>query len=133
MKKAILSVLFVAAAVCFSACSSFEIGSVLNEQRLSTDPNVRSVAHVNGEVWGVYFFGLPMFSGSVAQPGRCVLFHDTVTVNNAVNMVTRESRAKLNGQYVVDLESERTSAWIFPLLFFWYQEIQVSGNVLQAQ
>jgi len=130
MKKLACLAACVISAVALSACSSFEIGSNTNEVKFTTG-EAETLAHVNADIWGVYVFGLPVISGSSVEPGKCVVFSDTVDTGNAVSFLTRNARKKLNASTIVDVQSERTTGWLVPTLFFFYRDVQVSGNVLK--
>ena len=130
MKKfAALAAGIVTAAV-LAACSSFEIGATPNEVKIGSG-DAEAIAHVNADIWGIYVFGLPVISGSSVEPGKCVVFSDTVDTGNAVSFLTRNARKKLNASTIVDVQSERTTGWLVPTLFFFYRDVQVSGNVLK--
>lgn len=127
-KKIMFSAAAIAVAVTFSACSSFNHGALLNDQKLTDVDTVQSIAHVNGSIWGIYLFDLPLFSGSSIQPGRCAIFKDTVTINDAVSMVTEQSRVKLDSKRVLDMTSRRS---YFPFLIIFYESVEVSGNAVR--
>ena len=130
MKKLACLAACVISAVALSACSSFEIGSNTNDVKFTTT-DAETLAHVNADIWGVYVFGLPVISGSSVEPGKCVVFSDTVDTSNAVSFLTRNARKKLNATTIVDVQSERTTGWLVPTVFFFYRDIQVSGTVLK--
>ena len=96
-----------------------------------TDGEAETLGHVNADIWGVYVFGLPVISGSSVEPGKCVVFSDTVDTSNAISFLTRNTQKKLNASVITDVTSERTTGWLVPTLFFFYRDIQVSGNVLK--
>ena len=79
----------------------------------------------------MYVFGLPVISGSSVEPGKCVVFSDTVDTSNAISFLTRNTRRKLNASGITDVQSERTTGWLVPTLFFFYRDIQVSGNAVK--
>ena len=130
MKKLACIAACVISAVALTACSSFEIASNTNEVKFTTT-DAETLAHVNADIWGVYVFGLPVISGSSVEPGKCVVFSDTVDTGNAVSFLTRNARKKLNATTIVDVQSERTTGWLVPTVFFFYRDIQVSGTVLK--
>ena len=130
MKKIACLAVCVLSAIGLSACSSFEIASNTNEVKFTTT-DAETLAHVNADIWGVYVFGLPVISGSSVEPGKCVVFSDTVDTGNAVSFLTRNARKKLNATTIVDVQSERTTGWLVPTVFFFYRDIQVSGTVLK--
>ena len=130
MKKLACIAACVISAIALTACSSFEIGSNTNEVKFTTT-DAETLAHVNADIWGVYVFGLPVISGSSVEPGKCVVFSDTVDTSNAISFLTRNARKKLNASIITDVQSERTTGWLVPTVFFFYRDIQVSGNVLK--
>ncbi len=130
MKKLACLAACVISAVALSACSSFEIGSNTNDVKFTTS-DAETLAHINADIWGVYVFGLPVISGSSVQPGRCVVFSDTVDTANAISFLTYNARKRLNATTITDVQTERTTGWLVPTVFFFYRDIQVSGNVLK--
>ena len=130
MKKLACLAACVISAVALSACSSFEIGSNTNDVKFTTG-EAETLAHVNADIWGIYVFGLPVISGSSVEPGKCVVFSDTVDTSNAISFLTRNTRRKLNASGITDVQSERTTGWLVPTLFFFYRDIQVSGNAVK--
>ena len=130
MKKLACLAACVISAVALSACSSFEIGSNTNDVKFTTT-DAETLAHVNADIWGVYVFGLPVISGSSVQPGRCVVFSDTVDTANAISFLTYNAKRRLNATTITDVQTERTTGWLVPTVFFFYRDIQVSGNVLK--
>ena len=130
MKKlAVFAAGLVTAAV-LAACSSFEIGATPNDVKIASG-DTEAVAHVNADIWGIYVFGLPIISGSSVEPGKCVVFSDTVDTSNAISFLTRNTRRKLNASAITDVQSERTTGWLVPTAFFFYRDIQVSGNAVK--
>ena len=130
MKKLACLAACVISAVALSACSSFEIGSNTNDVKFTTT-DAETLAHVNADIWGVYVFGLPVISGSSVQPGKCVVFSDTVDTANALSFLTYNAKRRLNATTITDVQTERTTGWLVPTVFFFYRDIQVSGNVLK--
>lgn len=131
MLKKMLFVLASAAVVfAMSACSSVEYATTLNDQRLTASAELTSLGHVNGEIWGLYLFDIAILTGSATRPGNMVCFNDTVRVDNAVKMLTAQAARNLDScAAILDLRSERSSTWIFPL--FWINSVQVSGNAVK--
>ena len=128
LKKTIMVLAAAAMLAGFTACSSVETAPQLNNLRLTTDANVASVAHLNGQVWGVYFLNLlPLFSGNTAKVGQCVVFKDTVKVENATRMITKKAAA-LDATAITDLTSSRSDFWLFP---FTVKTVDISGNAVK--
>ena len=130
MKKILAALIPIAAAAVMTACSSIEVATTFNNQKITDAPNAVCVEHLNAEIWGIYLFNLPLFSGSSKQPGRCAVFTDTVRVDNAVSMLTRKA-ASDEATTIVDLNSNRISCWLPFFLVLWYNEVQVSGNAIR--
>ena len=114
-----------------TACSSLQVATTLNNEKITTAENATSLAHINGEIWGIYLFSIPLFTGSSTQPGRCAIFTDTVQVDNAVSMVTKKALNDFEATTVTDLTSERSSTWLLPFLVIWYNSVQVSVNAIR--
>ena len=130
MKKLACLAVCVLSAIGISACSSFEMATNTNGVKFTAD-EAETLAHVNADIWGVYVFGLPVISGSSVEPGKCVVFSDTVDTSNAISFLTRNARKKLNATTITDVQTERTTGWLVPTVFFFYRDVQVSGNVLK--
>ena len=130
MKKVLAVLAAAAVTAAMTACSSIEFATTFNNQKITEAPNAVCVEHLNAEIWGIYLFNLPLFSGSSKQPGRCAVFTDTVRVDNAVAMLTRKA-ANDEATTIADLSSERTSCWLPFFLVLWYNEVQVSGNAIR--
>ncbi|MBQ9336703.1 MAG: hypothetical protein IJS14_05330 [Lentisphaeria bacterium] len=130
MKKILAVLVTVSAAVLMSACSSVEVATTFNNQKITEAQNAVCVEHLNADIWGIYLFNLPLFTGSSKQPGRCAVFSDTVRVDNAVSILTRKATED-GANTIVDLSSERTGCWIPIFLVLWYYDVQVSGNAIK--
>ena len=130
MKKMLAILAVSAVAAMMTACSSIESATTLNNVKITEVPNAACVAHLNGDIWGIYLFNLPLFSGSSKQPGRCAIFTDTVRVDNAVSMLTKKAAAD-DATAITDLSSERTTCWLPFFLVLWYNDVQVSGNAIR--
>ncbi|MBQ9771405.1 MAG: hypothetical protein IJW23_06230 [Lentisphaeria bacterium] len=128
LKKTIMVLAAAAMLAGFTACSSVETAPQLNNLRLTENPNATSIAHLNGQVWGVYFLNLlPVFTGNTAKIGQCVVFRDTVKIENATRMITKKA-ASLDATSITDLTSCRSDFWIFP---FTVKTIDISGNAVK--
>lgn len=130
LKKMLVVFVAVAAVITFSACSSMEYATTLNDQRLTASHELTSLGHVNGEIWGIYLFDIALVTGSASSPGSMTCFTDTVRVDNAVKMLTTQAAKNLDAcSAIVDLRSVRSSTWLFPVL--WIKSVQVSGNAVK--
>ena len=130
MKKILAVLVAAASAAVMTACSSIEAATTFNNQKITEAPNAVCVEHLNADIWGIYLFNLPLFTGSSKQPGRCAVFTDTVRVDNAVSMLTRKA-ATDEATTITDLSSERTTCWLPIFLVLWYNDVQVSGNAIR--
>ena len=83
-----------------------------------TTGEAETLGHVNADIWGVYVFGLPVISGSSVEPGKCVVFSDTVDTSNAISFLTHNTQRKLNASVITDVTTERTTGWLVPTVFF---------------
>ena len=111
MKK--MMVLIAAAVVlAMTGCSSIDVATTFNNVKITDVPNAGSLAHLNGDIWGIYLFNLPLFTGSSKQPGRCAVFTDTVRVDNAVSMITRKASADFEGTTVTDIKTPISSSQV---------------------
>ncbi len=128
MKKVFAAAMAVTLSVLFTACSSVTTGTNLHDMKLSESNDLQTIAHLNGDVWGIYLFGiLPLFTGSTATPGSCAVFKDTVRLDNAVSMLSKKAAA-LEATRVTDLSSATSSSWLFLISL---KSVQVSGNALK--
>ncbi len=130
MKKMLAVLATAAVAAVMTACSSIEVATTFNNVKITDSPNAACVAHLNADIWGIYLFNLPLFTGSSKQPGRCAIFTDTVRVDNAVSMLTKKA-ASDDATTITDLSSERTTCWLPIFLVLWYNDVQVSGNAIR--
>ena len=128
IKKTIMVLAAAVLVAGFTACSSVETAPQLNNVSLSPNGSDTTVAHLNGQVWGFYFLNLlPVFTGNTAKVGQCVVFKDTVKVENAVRMLTKKA-ANLEATRLTDLTSRKDNVW---LLFFSVRTVDVSGNAIK--
>ncbi len=130
MKKMLAVLAAAAVTAVMTACSSIEVATTFNNVKITDSPNAACVAHLNADIWGIYLFNLPLFTGSSKQPGRCAIFTDTVRVDNAVSMLTKKA-ASDDATTITDLSSERTTCWLPIFLVLWYNDVQVSGNAIR--
>jgi hypothetical protein len=73
---------------------------------------------------------IPIVSGSTAPSGATIWGQDTVNVKSVTEMVTAKSK-ELGATSTVDLKSNTSGIWIFPLFVVFYREVQVSGNAVK--
>lgn len=130
-KKILFGAALLASIAMTTACSSVQLGADVNDIKLTTESNYETMGHINVDIWGIYIFNFPIFTGSSRVDGECRIFEDTVNTGNAVQLLTRYAQAKYKGQIVTDLQTERTSTWLVPTFFFVVKSVQASGNVLR--
>lgn len=130
-KKMLIAAAVLASAVVFTACSSIQVATTLNNEKITSSESATSLAHLNADIWGIYLFNLPLFTGSSKQPGRCAIFTDTVRLDNAVSMLTKKANVDLEATAVTDITSRRNSIWLPIFFVLWYNEVQVSGNAIR--
>lgn len=129
-KKIIFCAVCAAAIMLTAACSSVQVATDLGTP-ISDNPALVSKGHINVDIWGIYIFGMPVFTGSHRQDGGCRMFNDTVHVSNAVQMLTNYAQIKLDAAAVTDIKTERTTYWLWPTIFFYYKDVQASGNAMK--
>ena len=109
-------------------CATVDSAKDVNGLLLTVDKTT-TVAHLNGESWGIYLLPIiPLLSGDTASGGGMAVLTDTCRVDEVVKMVTRSAR-DMGATTVADLQSDRTSIWIPPV--FWYKSVQVSANAVK--
>lgn len=127
MSKMFAVLLTVAAVVLLSGCTSMQVANRFNGLPVSETAQLPPKAHVNVTMTGFYLFHcLPIATGSVGSVDKWAIFKDTVTVENAVSVLTRESRTQLNCTKIYDLKSS-TSSSMMPFLFT-FKTVQVSAT-----
>lgn len=127
MSKMFAVLLTVAAVVLLSGCTSMQVANRFNGLPVSETAQLPPKAHVNVTMTGFYLFHcLPIATGSVGSVDKWAIFKDTVTVENAVSVLTRESRTQLNCTKIYDLKSS-TSSMMMPFLFT-FKTVQVSAT-----
>lgn len=126
MRKLMLLVATVSTAALFCGCASVNVtnGDDLNGQKLAGSGS--SVAHLQAENWGFYFFMIPLITGDADNPGKTVFFQDTVKVSDAIRMVTAKSNElKAKGTYNIVTKNSTNPWWIG------VKEIRVSANAVK--
>ncbi len=121
----------IALTMVFSGCSTVRSTQTFNGMGTTVAPKVQTVAHINSQIYGAYLFNaFPIFSGSPNDTGKSAAFRDTVTLDNAMYMLTKTAREG-GANRVVDIESRYSSTWVPLGLVFWVREIQVSGTAVK--
>ncbi|MBO5688887.1 MAG: hypothetical protein J6S73_03070 [Lentisphaeria bacterium] len=133
MMKKMLAFFAAAAAVVvmMSGCTSMQVADRFNGLPVSESAQMPPKAHVNVTMTGFYLFHfIPIATGSVGSVDKWAIFKDTVSVENAVSVLTREARTQLNCTRIYDLKSS-TSSQLMPFLFT-FKTVQVSATADSA-
>ncbi len=125
MHKFMLLIATFAVAALFTGCATYTVTNKEKLNNVSLD-NETTVAHINAENWGLYFFMIPVMTGSTENPGEIVFFQDTVRVENVVKMVTKLSN-KEKATKTLDMVSKHNNfVWMFG-----FRDVQVSANAVR--
>ena len=131
MKKMLTVLMTVLAVVLMSGCTSMQVANRFNGLPVSETAKMPPVAHVNVKMTGFYLFHIiPIATGSVGSVNKWAILKDTVSVEHAVSVLTREARTQLNGIRIYDLKSS-TSNEVMPFLCT-FKTVQVSASVETA-
>ncbi len=130
MKKWSLPLMAALAGVAFAGCTSVESTRKFNGLGVGT-PNDESKCFTQVVMTGYYFWGLPLVVGSAAESGKCAMFRDTLTVTNAVSLLTSEAR-RLDSARVIGISSTLTESMVFPM-FISKKTLQVSGTGVRTK
>ena len=131
MKKMLTVLMTVLAVVLMSGCTSMQVANRFNGLPVSETAKMPPVAHVNVKMTGFYLFHIiPIATGSVGSVNKWAILKDTVSVEHAVSVLTREARTQLNGIRIYDLKSS-TSNEVMPFLCT-FKTVQVSATVETA-
>ncbi len=113
LKKFTFITLCAAIMLTLGACSSVQV-SMNNTMPFTTDEKHATVGHINVDIWGIYFFGLPVFTGSFRENNKCRMFDDTVDTSHAVQMLSSFGTQKMRGNILTDVQSNRSTVWLWP-------------------
>ena len=126
MYKLMTLVATVLTAAVLCGCSSLQVATVddFNGQKMT--PSGSATAHISATNCGLYLLWIPLITGSTDNPGSMVFLQDTVTVKNAIQMLTAKSNElKASGTYNI-VTKNSTNPW-----FFGVKEIRVSANAVK--
>ncbi len=127
MKKMMLFVTVLAAAVLFSACASVEVvkDNNLSGQKIANSGT--TLAHIDVQNYGFYLFSIPLLVGSVDKPGKSVdLLTDNVTVEALLPVLTAESK-KLGATKVLNIASQYSETGFI----IYTRSLNISGNAVK--
>ena len=129
MKKIFVFALFVLCAAVFSGCASVETSTRFNGMA-PVVANATGKAHIYSRISGLYFFNLPIITGSVANPAAVSFFKDNCSVD-PVFFQMNLAAAEMGACGVIDASSEVTSIPLLLPIFFW-NVAEVSGTAVSA-
>ncbi len=127
MKKWIF---FAGVAVTFiSGCTTVESTQRFNGLGVGT-ASEKAVCQTRVEIPGVFFCGLPVFTGGLKDGGTS-MFTWNLNSDNAVYLLTREAKAK-GATRVINLQIITTESF-FPIPFISRRTIQASGTGVHSR
>ncbi len=127
MKKFLRTAAAAAAVVLTAGCTTMEVAQKFNGLPVSEKAATPPTVHMNVSMTGFYFFGcLPIITGSVGSVDKCALFKNTVKVEHAVSVLTREARTQYSCTRIYDLKSN-TRTFHLPLLLS-IKSVEVSAT-----
>ena len=126
MRKIMFAVAAVVTMAVFTGCASVEVApaTLLSKQKISYSG--QTIAHLNANTWGIYFFHIPVITPSIEAPGKLELFKDTVTTDACVNVLTAEAK-KLKATKTLNIFTRTMT----PAFFFSVKEVSASGNAVR--
>lgn len=127
-KISIILVVLMSFFIC--GCSTVSVSTSINKQQLTATEGT-PIGNINVDIYGYYLFSVwPIFTGDPNNPNEWVWFEDTVTVDNAVKMLTTEAK-KLGASKTVNLQTFYLSDWVCLSLISWCREVHASGNAVK--
>ncbi len=110
----------------FCGCASVQEATPkdLNSEKIAVTGN--TVAHLNAENWGLYFFIIPLITGSTDKPGEMVFLKDTVRVENVAELLTRKSKEMGATQTLNMVSRHNTFVW-----WLGFRDVQISANAVK--
>ena len=112
-------------AVLLVGCASVSTTRNFNGLKVS-DPTATPVAHLNGDIWTIYFLPSLRLVPAVDSDGNTYF----VDLDDGVGLVTKKA-ASMGASRVTDLQSHMTSFMIFPPFLLWYKDVEISANALR--
>jgi hypothetical protein len=131
MKKRALF-LFAAAvtATVLTGCTTVETTDSFNGLGVTTRRS-QPVAHINARISGAFLFdAFPVFCGSVNNVDKVAAFVNTVSLNNAMGLVSRHARG-LGATKLVDISSYHDTYWMWYTLLMWKRYTQISATAIK--
>lgn len=125
MNKTLLS-LFVLTAVAMTGCSTVSVVPASDLSKVQLAPSGTTLAHLNADSWGLYFFCWPVLTGSTNNPGNIVFMEDTVNIPCVTKMMTAKSKA-LGATQTLEVTSEYSGIDFI----FWIRSVEMSGAAVR--
>ena len=121
-------IIFLAAVVLFTGCTTIESTQKFNAVNLGTAEE-KAVCQTLVEMDGYYFLGLPIIVGSAKGDGKFALFRRNLTNENVVFLLTQTVK-KYGANRMINVQVNASSApTLFP--FVTYRHIQGSATGLR--
>ena len=131
MKKFMRYVALTVTAAALAGCTSLESAPKFNGLPVSELAGEPPVTHLNVKMTGFYLFHfIPIATGSVGSVGKWAIFKDTVKVEHAVSVLTREARTQFNCTRIYDLQSQTGGSFV-PLLYT-FKTVEVSATAAKS-
>lgn len=132
MKKIMRYTIAAAAGILLSGCTFLDAAPKFNGLPVSELAGNPPTVHLNVSMTGFYLFHfIPIATGSVGSVGKWAIFKDTVKVEHAVSVLTREARTQFDCTRIYDLQS-RTSSSFVPLLYS-FKTVEVSATAAKGK
>lgn len=128
MKKFLLAGAL-AATIGFTGCTTIESTQKFNAISLG-DGAEKAVCQSYVKMSALYFFGLPIVSGSTSGNGGWTMFRYNLTTENAMYLLTREAKSKGAARLTNVNVSQK---YDFSYLIFQYHMIEASGTGLRSR
>lgn len=131
MEKVMRYTVAAVAGVLLSGCTFLESAPKFNGLPVSETAVNPPEVHLNVSMSGFYLFHcIPIATGSVGSVGKWAIFMDTVKVEHAVSVLTREARTQFGCTRIYDLHSQTSGSFV-PLLYS-FKKVEVSATAAKS-
>ncbi len=111
-----------------TGCANLFVGNSFNG--LTVKEGKENVAHYSGSSSGLYLLWIPLITGNTDDPTSFIpaFGRDTASLDEVLNMVSREARAD-SARMIVDIQSSAKSYWMpwFFVLFWKSSSLSATG------
>ncbi|MCK4982910.1 MAG: hypothetical protein KAS17_08305 [Victivallaceae bacterium] len=129
-KRTLMMFAGIVMAFALTACTSIETSKNFNGLGMTTARS-KPVAHINARISGVFLFdAFPLFCGSVNNIDKVAAFVNTVSMDNALGLLTRHARG-LGATKLVNLNSYYQTHWLWYTILLWERKSQVSATAIK--